>query len=186
MASKDSDQRTNEKVALDHAGQFSWNSSICNADHIDQSKLSHVESLLQYASLDLPTEVFLYLHNNALTMISSAAAIIIQVSQIPLRVNQLRRRVQSHRQSQASNSSLAFYTNTILERLRDSIKHSPHADSIKRWHVSFFEKALEKIVTPGTLDVDVLQMLNETIPGDLMDMIAWDMPSDMQEWQNPS
>jgi hypothetical protein len=72
-----------------------------------------------------------------------------------------------------------------LERLRDSIKHSPHADSIKRWHVSFFDKALEKIVTPGALDVDVLQMLNETIPGDLMDMIVWDMPNEMQEWQNP-
>lgn len=84
-----------------------------------------------------------------------------------------------HKQSQASNPSLTFYITTILERLRDALKHSPHADSIKRWHASLFEKTLEKIVSPGALDTDVLQMLNETIPGDLMELIAWDLPSEM-------
>lgn len=54
---------------------------------------------------------------------------------------------------------------------------------MKRWHESFFEKALEKVVSPGTLDMDILRMLNETIPGDLMDMISWDLPS-LPEWGN--
>lgn len=74
---------------------------------------------------------------------------------------------------------------TILERLRRGIRETPHKEGVNQWHASFFEKALERVSSPGTIaDSDILEMLNVTIPGDLMDMISWDLPAVASEWDN--
>jgi hypothetical protein len=74
---------------------------------------------------------------------------------------------------------------TILERLRRGIRQTPHKEGVNQWHASFFAKALERVSTPGTeADSDILEMLNITIPGDLMDMISWDLPADPSEWES--
>ncbi|KAJ9100016.1 hypothetical protein QFC19_005834 [Naganishia cerealis] len=76
------------------------------------------------------------------------------------------------------SGTFTFWMTTILERLRRAIVHTPHKEGVNRWHASFFEKALERVVTPGTVvDNDILQMLNLTIPGDLLDVISWDLPA---------
>ncbi|KAJ9123224.1 hypothetical protein QFC22_001419 [Naganishia vaughanmartiniae] len=79
--------------------------------------------------------------------------------------------------------TFALSMTTILERLRRSISQTPHQEGANQWHASFFEKALERVATPGTVaDSDILEMLNITIPGDLMDMISWDLPGVVSEW----
>jgi hypothetical protein len=114
-------------------------------------------------------------------MISMSVAILLQASPDPSNaahhIDNLLRRIQS----QVSDPTYAPSIDAILKRFGESLSRAPHAESVKRWHESFFEKALEKVVSPGALDIDILRMLNETIPGDLMDMISWDLPN-LPEW----
>ncbi|KAJ9107533.1 hypothetical protein QFC21_000990 [Naganishia friedmannii] len=142
MSLRDNIQRTNEKVALEHA------------------------------ALDLPDDVYQYGHNNFFTMLSLPIAVLIQSQEARTAPGGI-------------SETFAFWITTILERLKRPISQTPHREGVNQWHASFFEKALERVSTPGTVaDSDIMEMLTVTIPGDLMDMISWDWPTVASEWDN--